>query len=71
MLTANSYISEAWHTTSWLGHCICTADAHDCIMETEILYSLATTNHIPSMILDLDGLPEQSHYEAHEHRKVD
>ena len=74
MLPTNSftYISEAWHTTSWLDHCISTADAHDCIMETDILYSLATTDHIPlSMMLDLDSLPELSSYEAHEHREVD
>lgn len=28
-----TYISEAWHTTSWLDHCICTADSltkNDC-----------------------------------------
>ena len=74
MLPSNSYtyISEAWHTTSWLDHCICTADAHDHLMETEILYSLATTDHISlSMILDLDSLPEVSSYETHEQRKVD
>ena len=39
-------------------------------METEILYSLATTDHIPlSMTLDLDSLPELSSYEAQEKKK--
>lgn len=31
LLPVDSYthVSEAWHTTSWLDHCISTADAHD------------------------------------------
>ena len=41
-----TYISKAWHTTSWLEHCICTADAHDTQDAMEINYDLATTDHI-------------------------
>ena len=53
-----TYISEAWHTTSWLDHCICTADAHDTLDAMEINYDLATTDHIPfSMLLNFGNIP--------------
>ena len=40
LLPSNSYthISEAWHTTSWLDHCISTSDAHATLKTMEILY---------------------------------
>ncbi len=31
-----TYISEAWHTTSWLDHCISTADGHASLGSMEI-----------------------------------
>ena len=61
LLPADSYthVSEAWHTTSWLDHCISTFDAHDCIEEAEILYGMTTVDHIPiSMFTNIKGLPE-------------
>ena len=38
LLPAESYthISEAWHTTSWLDHCLSTADAHASLAHMEI-----------------------------------
>ena len=53
LMPDNSYtfISDAWHTTSWLDHCVCTADAHDSLDEMKIIYNLATTDHIPFFIL--------------------
>lgn len=43
-----SYISEAWHTTSWLDHCISTADAIHA--------------HVPFvMSLDVDSVPEMTY----------
>lgn len=67
----NSYtsISEAWHTTSWLDYCICTAHAHDSLNAMEINYNLATTYHIPfSILLNVGKLPmlmaEDSHISA-------
>jgi len=68
LLPADSYthVSEAWHTTSWLDHCISTADAHDCIKEAEILYGLATADHIPvSMFINIKGLPELAYSDGH------
>ncbi len=61
LLPADSYtyIREAWYTTSWLDHCVCTADARDCTENTEVLYDVATTDHIPvSMTLNVKSLPE-------------
>lgn len=48
------------------------ADAHDCLVRAEILYSVATIDHIPvSMVLDLDSLPVLHSHEGHEFRKTD
>ena len=45
-----TYISKAWHTTSWLNHCVCSQDAHirNAIRNMEILYVYATTDRIPA-----------------------
>lgn len=54
-----SYISEAWHTTSWLDHCISTADAHAILRSMIILYEASMSDHVPFvMILDVVSLPE-------------
>lgn len=45
--TSFTYISDAWHSTSWLDHCICTADGHASLENVNILYSFATSDHIP------------------------
>ena len=42
-----TYISEAWHTTSWLDHCISTADGHMALGNMSIKYGVAVTDHIP------------------------
>jgi len=64
-----TYISEAWNTTSWLDHCICTADAHDSLDKLEILYNLATTDHIPiSITLNVESLPEMTNSDNPEQR---
>lgn len=33
-----TYVSEAWNTTSWLDHILCTADAHASLQSIEICY---------------------------------
>ena len=61
LLPADSYtyISEAWHTTSWLDHCVTTADAHANIRSMEILYEESMSDHIPfTMFIETDCLPE-------------
>lgn len=60
LLPANSftYVSEAWHTTSWLDRCVATADAHASLSGMNILYDLSTTDHIPfEMELNYQVLP--------------
>ena len=53
-----TYVSDAWHTTSWLDHLICTADAHSSIVDMVINYDMAISDHIPiSMLLNVDNIP--------------
>ena len=53
-----TYVSESWHTTSWLDHCISTADAHAPIEGIQIEYQFATSDHIPICIsINLGHLP--------------
>ena len=53
-----THISEAWHSTSWLDHCLCTVDAHDYIDSIKINYDMATSDHIPfSIMLNQGNLP--------------
>lgn len=54
-----TYVSDAWHTTSWLDHCICTADAHALIEKMQIRYDLATSDHMPfTLKCNLDDIPK-------------
>lgn len=54
-----TYISEAWHTTSWFDHCISTCDAHNSLSYFEIMHDLSMSDHIPFMMtIDADSLPE-------------
>lgn len=61
-------MKHGWNTTSWLDYCICTADAHDCLEKLKILYDLATRDHIPVFMLNVESLPELSNYDNHENR---
>ena len=55
-----TYVSDAWHTTSWLDHFICTANAHDSIEAVRVDYEFATTDHVPSSLaVDMDCVPAQ------------
>ena len=42
-----THYSEAWHTTSWLDHCISTSDANEIINNMSVDYSLNTADHLP------------------------
>ena len=51
--------SEAWHTTSWLDHCIFTSDAHAIINNMSVDYSPNTAEHLPvDMEIALQRVPE-------------
>ena len=57
--TSYTYVSEAWNTTSWLDHIVSTVDAHASIESIEICYGLATSDHIPIvMVLNVDNVPK-------------
>ncbi len=64
LLPSESYscISEAWHSTSWLDHCISTVDAHATLQSMEIMYDMSLSDRVPFiMTLDVDCLPEMVH----------
>ena len=48
-----SYVSYAWHTCSWLDHCISTHSADNLTSNFEIHYSVSSRDHIP-FSFDLD-----------------
>lgn len=53
-----SLVSETWHTTSWLDHIVSTADAHASLVDVEICYELATSDHIPiAALLNVEHVP--------------
>lgn len=59
-----TYVSEAWNTTSWLDHCISTADAHASLRGMSILYDTVTTDNIPvSMVMNAEFLVAMSNNE--------
>lgn len=68
-----TYVSEAWNTTSWLDHCICTTEAHESIDNVEIMYGMATADHMPvSLMLNIETLPELTTKDNHSNNvKVD
>lgn len=57
-LDSYKHISEAWHTTSWLDHCLTTADAHASLAHMEILYDVSISDHIPvKMVIRSEYIP--------------
>lgn len=67
-----THISEAWHTTSWLDHCISTSDAHATLKTMEILYEYSVADHVPLLIeLDIACLPELTHTMHGDRLKLD
>ena len=54
-----THYSEAWHTTSWLDHCISTSDANEIINNMSVDYSLNTADHLlVYMEIALQRVPE-------------
>lgn len=54
-----TYISEAWHSTSWLDHCISTADAQAMMKSIQILHEHLVSDHVPFvMVMYVKSLPE-------------
>ena len=49
LLPSNTFthMSERWHTTSWLDHCLSSGDGHNVINDINVLYSTCCCDHIP------------------------
>ena len=53
-----TFLSEAWDTTSWLDHCISSADGHSIINDIHIDYDGAISDHFPVYIdMSLEKVP--------------
>ena len=48
-----TFVSDCWDTTSWIDHCVCTADFVDLIRNMFVDYGLTWSDHRPT-VLDLD-----------------
>ena len=55
---AFTYLSEAHGTTSWIGHCVCTEQAHSSITDVNICYDMQSSDHFPiSICIDVSSVP--------------
>ena len=62
-----THYSEAWHTTSWLDHCISTSDGNEIINSISIDYSINNADHLPVCIdLALQSIITESMSKASE-----
>ena len=53
-----TFLSEVWNTTSWLDHCVSTADAHEAINQITVDYNGAVSDHFPIFIeFSIDDIP--------------
>ena len=51
--------SESWHATSWLDHCLSSADGHSVLQNMNVLYSTSCADHFPfSMTVSIDRVPD-------------
>lgn len=56
-----TYISESWHTTSWLDHAISSVDFHDIITDITVHYEITDADHVPFTIhINHEMAPELS-----------
>ena len=45
-----TYVSDCWHTTSWIDHCLCTVDFADIICDQFVDYGVTWSDHRPTFI---------------------
>ena len=45
-----THMSERWHTTSWLDHCVSSGDGYTGIKYMAVLYSTCCSDHIPNTV---------------------
>ena len=58
-LNNGTFTSEAHGTVSWLDHCVCTKNAHDCVNDISVLYDYVDSDHLPlSLSFSIVNLPQ-------------
>ena len=58
-ISSFTHVSHAWSTTSWIDHCISSADMHDSIANLDIKYEYVSSDHKPLLIeIDIKHLPK-------------
>ena len=54
-----TFISDIWHTVSWLDHCLCTPAAYNLVANIKIEYGLITSDHVPfTFSIQADEMPQ-------------
>ena len=60
MLAGNTFtqLSEIWHSTSWLDHCLSTSDGHNLITAMHVQYGTSCRDHIPLIVdISIESVP--------------
>lgn len=53
-----TYVSDCWNTTSWLDHCVCTADLVEVVSDLSVDYGVTWSDHRPTiLVLDCSSAP--------------
>ena len=54
-----THVSERWHTTSWLDHCLSSKDGHNLITNMKVQYHTSCGDHIPlTLDISTECIPE-------------
>ena len=54
-----THVSERWHTTSWLDHCLSSKDGHNLITNMKVQYHTSCCDHIPlTLDISTECIPE-------------
>ena len=60
MLSGDTFtqLSERWHSTSWLDHCLSTSDGHNLITAVHVQYGTSCRDHIPVIVdISIESVP--------------
>ena len=60
MLAGDTFtqLSERWHSTSWLDHCLSTSDGHNLITAMQVQYGTSCRDHIPLIVdISIESVP--------------
>ena len=60
MLAGDTFtqLSERWHSTSWLDHCLSTSDGHNLIKAMHVQYGTSCRDQIPLIVdISIESVP--------------